>query len=126
MRNFYARWILDWKNRPCSRATNRAIHGNCAISTERGPGLKQIDMSLSKRFHLTERQTLLFRFDAINTFNTPIFAVSGYATDVLPGDWNQNVSRYGTDINYTKSVGTGVVNQSSGARNLQFALKYSF
>ncbi|HEY6341066.1 MAG TPA: TonB-dependent receptor [Bryobacteraceae bacterium] len=100
--------------------------GNCAISTERGPGLKQIDMSLSKQFHLTERQMLLFRFDAINTFNTPIFAVSGYATDVLPGDWNQNVSRYGTDINYTKSVPTGVVNQSSGARNLQFALKYSF
>ena len=100
--------------------------GNCGISTERGPGLKQIDMSLSKKFRLTERQSLLFRFDAINAFNTPIFAVSGYATDVLPGDWNQNVSRYGTDINYTKNVPTGVVNQSSGARNLQFALKYSF
>ncbi|MBV8842587.1 MAG: TonB-dependent receptor, partial [Bryobacterales bacterium] len=100
--------------------------GNCSISSERGPGLKQIDMSLSKQFRLTERQTLLFRFDAINTFNTPIFAVSGYATDVLPGDWNSNVSRYGTDLNYTKSVGTGVVNTSQGARNLQFALKYSF
>ena len=100
--------------------------GNCGISTERGPGLKQIDMSLSKKFRLTERQSLLFRFDAINAFNTPIFAVSGYATDVLPGDWNQNVSRYGTDINYTKNVPTGVVNQSQGARNLQFALKYSF
>src|SRR5215469_2549551 len=100
--------------------------GNCSISSERGPGLKQIDMSLSKKFRLTERQSLLFRFDAINAFNTPIFAVSGYATDVLPGDWNQNVSRYGTDINYTKNVPTGVVNQSQGARNLQFALKYSF
>jgi hypothetical protein len=100
--------------------------GTCGISTERGPGLKQVDMSLSKRFRLTERQSLLFRFDAINTFNSPIFAVSGYATDVLPGDWNQNVGRYGTDINYTKSVPTGVVNLSHGARNLQFALKYSF
>ena len=30
--------------------------GNCGISTERGPGLKQIDMSLSKNFRITERQ----------------------------------------------------------------------
>ncbi len=26
-----------------------------------------------------------FRFDAINAFNTPIFAVGGYSTDVFPG-----------------------------------------
>jgi hypothetical protein len=100
--------------------------GTCGISTERGPGLKQIDMSLSKQFRISERQSLEFRFDAINTFNTPVFTVAGYATDVIPGDWNANVSRYGTDINYTKSVNAGVVNTSQGARNLQFALKYRF
>ena len=83
-------------------------------------------MSLSKTFHITERQSVQFRFDAINAFNTPIFAVNGYATDVLPGDWNGNVSRYGADANYTKSVPTGVINNSLGARNLQFALKYTF
>jgi hypothetical protein len=100
--------------------------GTCGISTERGPGLKQIDMSLSKRFRITERQQIEFRFDAINTFNTPIFTVAGYATDVIPGDFNSNVGRYGTDLNYTKSVNAGVVNTSQGARNLQFALKYRF
>src|SRR3984893_11203158 len=100
--------------------------GNCGISSERGPGLKQIDMSLSKRFNITERQSMEFRFDAINAFNTPIFTVAGYATDVLPGDWNQNRNRYGVDANYTKGVPTGVVNTSKGARNLQFALKYTF
>ncbi|HWB86490.1 MAG TPA: carboxypeptidase regulatory-like domain-containing protein [Bryobacteraceae bacterium] len=100
--------------------------GTCGISSERGPGLKQIDMSLSKTFAITERQSLQFRFDAINTFNTPIFTVLGYATDVLPGDWNQNVGRYGSDAAYTASVPTGVVNTSQGARNLQFALKYTF
>jgi hypothetical protein len=100
--------------------------GSCGISSERGPGYKQIDMSLSKTFRFGERQSLQFRMDAINTFNTPIFTVAGYATDVVPGDWNQNVSRYGTDVNYTKSVPAGVVNTSQGARNLQFALKYSF
>ena len=58
--------------------------------------------------------------------NTPIFSMGGYSADVLPGNWNDNVSHYGTDINYTKSVPTGVVNTSLGARNLQFALKYAF
>ena len=98
--------------------------GTCGISTERGPGLKQIDMSLSKRFRITERQSLEFRFDAINAFNTPIFAVNGYSTDDLPGDFTPQ--RYAMDLNYQKSAPTGVVNTSQGARNLQFALKYPF
>lgn len=99
--------------------------GNCGISTERGPGLKQIDMSLSKMFFITERQSLQFRFDAINAFNTPIFAVSGYATDVFPGG-GIDPSKYGVDPVYTSSIPTGVVNTSLGARNLQFSLKYRF
>jgi Carboxypeptidase regulatory-like domain/TonB dependent receptor len=99
--------------------------GTCGISSERGPGLKQIDMSLSKKFPITEHQWLEFRFDAINAFNTPIFAVSGYATDVFPGG-GIDKSRYGTDASYTAGIPTGVVNTSLGARNLQFALKWFF
>jgi hypothetical protein len=99
--------------------------GNCPISSERGPGIKQIDMSLSKKFALTEHQSLEFRFDAINAFNTPIFAVSGYATDVFPGG-GIDKSRYGSDASYTAGIPTGVINTSVGARNLQFALKYHF
>ena len=99
--------------------------GNCGISTERGPGLKQIDMSLSKSFRIREKASMLFRFDAINAFNTPIFAVSGYATDVFPGG-GIDKSRYGVDPTYTAGIPTGVVNTSLGARNLQFALKFSF
>ena len=99
--------------------------GSCGISSERGPGLKQIDMSLSKKFPITERQWIEFRFDAINAFNTPIFAVSGYATDVFPGG-GIDKSRYGSDASYTSSIPTGVVNTSQGARNLQFALKWFF
>jgi hypothetical protein len=81
-------------------------------------------MSLSRKFRITERQSILFRFDAINSFNTPIFGVNGYSTDVLPG--NFGVAQYNSDSNYRRSTPTGVVNTSSGARNLQFALKYSF
>jgi hypothetical protein len=99
--------------------------GTCPISSERGPGLKQIDMSLSKRFTVTESKYVEFRVDAINAFNTPIFAVSGYATDVFPGG-GIDKSRYGADAAYTASIPTGVVNTSQGARNFQFALKLHF
>lgn len=99
--------------------------GTCGISTERGPGIKQVDMSLSKTFSITERQSLQFVFQAINAFNTPIFAVSGYATDVYPGG-GIDPTKYGSDPTYTASIPTGVINQSMGARNLQFALKYRF
>ncbi len=99
--------------------------GTCGISTERGPGLKQIDMSLAKRFSITERQSLEFRFDAINAFNTPIFAVNGYATDVFPGG-GINKTQYQTDPSYAAGIPTGVVNTSIGSRNMQFGLKYRF
>jgi hypothetical protein len=99
--------------------------GTCPISSERGPGLKQIDMSLSRKFPISEQKWVEFRFDAINAFNTPIFAVNGYATDVFPGG-GIDKSRYGTDAAYTAGIPTGVVNTSLGARNLQFALKLHF
>jgi hypothetical protein len=82
-------------------------------------------MSLAKTFSITERQSLQFRFDAINSFNSPIFALNGYSTDVYPGGGINN-SRYGADAAYTASIPTGVVNTSVGSRNLQFSLKYRF
>jgi hypothetical protein len=82
--------------------------GNCPVSSERGPGMKNVDFSLSKYFPVTEHQSLEFRAEAINAFNTPILLVQGYVTDVFGGS------------NF------GVINTSEGARNLQFALKYRF
>jgi hypothetical protein len=99
--------------------------GTCGISSERGPGLRQFDMSLSKKFPIAEHRWVEFRMDAINAFNTPIFAVSGYATDVFPGA-GIDKTRYGSDAAYTAGIPTGVVNTSVGSRNLQFALKLHF
>ncbi len=99
--------------------------GTCGISTERGPGIKQVDMSLTKTFMITERQSVQFSFEAINAFNSPIFALNGYSTDVYPGG-GINKSEYGSNAAYTASIPTGVVNTSLGARNLVFALKYRF
>ncbi|HXB72905.1 MAG TPA: TonB-dependent receptor [Candidatus Acidoferrales bacterium] len=99
--------------------------GTCPISSERGPGLKQIDMSLNKKFPISEHRWVELRFDAINAFNTPIFAVAGYATDVFPGG-GIDKTRYGSDAAYTAGIPTGVVNTSVGSRNLQFAVKLHF
>jgi hypothetical protein len=82
--------------------------GTCGVSTERGPGLKQVDLSLSKIFNITERQKVEFRAEAINAFNSPVFVVQGYVVDIFGGS------------------NEGVVNTSQGARNLQFGFKYSF
>jgi hypothetical protein len=82
--------------------------GTCGVATERGPGLKQLDLGVHKLFKVTERQNVEFRFEAINAFNTPIFTVQGYSIDVHGGS------------------NEGVVNTSQGARNLQFGLKYRF
>jgi hypothetical protein len=88
--------------------------GNCAISTERGPGIKQLDLGLHKQFNITERQKVEFRAEAINAFNTPIFTVNGYSIDVVSFPYTPT------------SELTGVVNSSKGARNVQFGLKYIF
>src|SRR5262249_26694591 len=81
--------------------------GSCPICSGSGPGVKQIDLSLSKKFSITENKFVERRVDSINAFNTPIFAVGGYATDVFPGG-GIDKSKYGTDPVYTSSIPTGV------------------
>ena len=43
--------------------------GSASNGSERGPGYWQIDNSIFKDFHITERHTIGFRADAFNTFN---------------------------------------------------------
>ncbi|HUB78291.1 MAG TPA: carboxypeptidase regulatory-like domain-containing protein [Bryobacteraceae bacterium] len=105
--------------------------GDCGVSTEWGPGLKNIDLGLTRIFNITERQKLEFRFQAINAFNTPILDVTGYGIDVF-----SNGSLLGPNGGACTSASqtctpnpnstTGLVNTSSNARNLQFGLKYTF
>ncbi len=79
--------------------------GNCGVGTVRGPGLSTADLSLSKKFNFTEAQNLELRGEFINAFNHPIL----YAPNRTQG-----------------STTFGVVQSSSGARNVQVSLKYNF
>jgi hypothetical protein len=78
--------------------------GSCGVGTVRGPGLRELDFSLMKDFHITERQQVELRGEFINLSNTPILNAPN------------------------RGVGPtlGLLQVSQGARNIELALKYMF
>ena len=78
--------------------------GNCSVSSVRGPGLQNVDLSLAKTFTLFHENKLEFRTEFINAFNHAIL-------DAPNNGIGSNM---------------GVITKSEGARNIQFALKYNF
>ncbi len=82
----------------------------------RGPGYLNVDMSAFKDFHITEKQTVGFRFDAFNAFN-----IASYGNpDMGITDTNfGNISNLGSS-----GPGTGAVR--SVERHLQFSANYRF
>ena len=85
-----------------------------------GFGLTQVDLSLGRRFTLTERVALQFRTDAFNLLNHPNFTNpyayigSGAAYLSSPSMANQGLG------------GLNAVFQQGGPRSLQLSLKLSF
>jgi hypothetical protein len=72
----------------------------------RGPGTRNLDLSLFKNFALVERMSLQFRAEAFNISNTPSFS-----------DPNQNFNA----VAFGQITGT-----SNAARQVQFGLKLLF
>ncbi len=81
-------------------------YGTSGINPLHSDGQQQLDSSISKIFHITERHQLQFRADLFNTFNHPNFA----APDAIVGD----------------SAEGQVFSTSVDNRRVQFALRYSF
>ena len=100
----------------------QARQGTLGRGTLRGFGMSQTDLSLRRRFALTERVALDFRADAFNLFNTANFA---------------NPTGVMTSANFGRSVAilsTGLAGASGqnplfvvgGPRSIQLALKLQF
>jgi hypothetical protein len=87
-------------------------YGNVGRNTLWGPHLFNLDASLMKNFHLTEHHTLQFRSEFFNVLNHPNFAVPSGVVYSTATALNPNFGRV------TNILGT--------ARQIQFALKYSF
>lgn len=81
-------------------------YGTAGINPLYADGQQQLDSSLSKSFHLTEREQLEVRADVFNTFNHPNFSAP--------------------DSQVGSSTEGQVFSTSVDNRRLQFSLRYSF
>lgn len=85
-----------------------------------GFGLTQIDLSIARKFELTERFALKFRADAFNLLNHPNFTNPLARVEFGPLD---------LDSIQMANQGLGGLNplfQEGGPRSLQLSLKFSF
>jgi hypothetical protein len=94
-------------------ASDATVYGDTPRNCVIGPPQKNVDLTLSKMFKLSERQSLRFRTDFFNLFNHPSFAIPA-ATSVSPIVGGAG----GGSAPITSTVGT--------PRLIQFSLKYSF
>lgn len=94
-----------WFNTAAFRQPRAGTFGSAGVSVVRGPGLKNLDVSLQKSFRVTESKRLELRAEAFNFTNTPIFNAP--------------------DVN-VNSVTFGQVQVAQGERNVQLALKFYF
>jgi hypothetical protein len=80
--------------------------GNAGVGPVRGPGMSQLNLSLSKQFHITEHKYFELRGDAYSLTNTPIFSSPASQTITSPL--------------------FGQIRSSQGERNLQVIGKFYF
>jgi hypothetical protein len=55
-------------------------YGNLGRNALRGPGISQLDLTLSKKFSVTETKAFEFRAECFNVLNSPVYQVPNYAT----------------------------------------------
>ena len=79
--------------------------GNCGVATFRGPGFAETDLSLSKKFNITEHKNLEFRSEWINATNSVLLQAPTHSVS---------------------SASNGLITASTLPRNIQFGLKFNF
>ncbi len=75
--NPYLKNGLSWINPAAFSVPAPGTFGNSGRNSLTGPGLKQLDLTLSKRFRLTETKNIEFRSEFYNIFNHANFANPG-------------------------------------------------
>ena len=103
---------VQWVNASTYANPQNGTFGTCGISTLRGPGLDDIDLSIQHDFPTFEGQKLQFRAEGINALNHPIFNAPNMYCSGSAGA--------------SCSAGFGLIGSTQGERNVQFALKYYF
>ena len=94
--------------------------GNIGFDSYRGPRVFFADAAIFKNFAITERVKAQFRMDAFNVFNHPVLGFSanqGGSGTCIDCAGNGRI----TDIEADASPGS-----TTGMRQIEFALKFSF
>jgi hypothetical protein len=81
--------------------------GNSSIGTERGPGFFSTDLSIGKRFNVSESNYIDFRMEMFNAFNNVSWAPPGLTIS-------------------SPATAGAIGSQVQAPRNIQFGLKYFF
>jgi hypothetical protein len=81
--------------------------GNAPVGAERAPSFFDLDLSIGKKFHMTESKYVDFRAEFFNAFNHVSFGPPG------------------RDISTLSTFGS-ITGQVTPVRNIQFGLKYVF
>jgi len=93
--------------------------GNLGRGLIRGPGIKNLDASLSKNWRFGEHYNVQFRAEAFNIFNHANFI---QADPTLAFQNNQNDPNFG----HVTNGSFGTLNGTLAPREFQFGLKFSF
>lgn len=119
--------------------TAAGIAGNAPVPVEGfnssyGPWINEIDLGVSRGFHITERQRITLTAQVFNLFNHPNFYVQyGSGINATQYDTNGATCGDGATVNQTcfltpdsgfKTLQS--INQLNGPRTFQFAFQYRF
>jgi hypothetical protein len=99
-------------------------NGNSGRNSFRGPGFNNVDLSISKIWHVGERYSAQFRTEFFNFFNRP--TVGRVYTGTNP--WSDPSGGVGGNFGYatqTPDAGNPVLG-TGGPRHIQFGLKLTF
>jgi hypothetical protein len=80
------RTITNWFNPAAFAAPANLQWGNLGRFIGNGPGTYEIDASLQKKFHVTERLSLSFRAAGLNLFNHPQYRTPGASVGSVAGN----------------------------------------
>ncbi len=97
--------IDKWFDEMAFVASAPGVYGNTGRNVLYGPGSRNFDFILGKRFRVSEKHALQFRFESFNFTNTPTF-----------GQPNGGL----------RAQATATINEADEPRRIQFALKYTF
>ena len=123
---FHGNPAVDGYINPLAFALPAGPDGNLGRDAVYGPGFWNLDFSVTKDTHITERLNFQFRTEFFNIFNHPQFALpSGFISPgVAPHDPNACPGCFSTQTPDVAQGNPGL--GGGGPRVLQFAARFTF